>query len=145
MEFFLKGLNPFKIQTIFKLDLFPRFVYKNPFGIWISFQKKSCSFWIYLPTNKVWKFLDNRMCNFCIFQAWISSNIEKRILNRFLGQPTVPCSPPMLNGPDPSAKAHSHLASASAVLTPLMHSTRPDIRHRSRCPPVSPPDRCHCP
>jgi hypothetical protein len=33
MEFFLKGLNPFKIQTKFKLDLFPRYLFQKPVGI----------------------------------------------------------------------------------------------------------------
>jgi hypothetical protein len=33
MEVFLKGLNPFKIQTNFKLDLFLGFLFQNPVGI----------------------------------------------------------------------------------------------------------------
>jgi hypothetical protein len=31
--FFLKGLNPFKIQTKFKLDLFPEFLIQIMLGI----------------------------------------------------------------------------------------------------------------
>jgi hypothetical protein len=33
MEFFSKGLKPFKIQASLKFDLFPRFVHQNPEGI----------------------------------------------------------------------------------------------------------------
>jgi hypothetical protein len=33
MEFFLKGLNPFNIQTEFNGDLFPGFLIQSPFGI----------------------------------------------------------------------------------------------------------------
>jgi hypothetical protein len=33
MEIFLKCLNPYKIQTIFKIDLIPRFLIQNPLGI----------------------------------------------------------------------------------------------------------------
>jgi hypothetical protein len=33
MDFFLKGLNPFKIQTCFKLEFFLEFIILNPFGI----------------------------------------------------------------------------------------------------------------
>jgi hypothetical protein len=40
MKFFLKGLNPFEIQTKSKLDLFPVFLFQNSFVIWDPFQKK---------------------------------------------------------------------------------------------------------
>jgi hypothetical protein len=32
MRFFSKGLNPFKIQTKFKFELFPRYLIKNSEG-----------------------------------------------------------------------------------------------------------------
>jgi hypothetical protein len=40
-----KGLNHFKIQVSLKLDLFPGFLFQNPFGIWVSSQKESWSSW----------------------------------------------------------------------------------------------------
>jgi hypothetical protein len=45
---FAKGLNPFKIQTRFKLDLLMNFIIQNPesFGSWAN--------------RKVWKILDFR-------------------------------------------------------------------------------------
>jgi hypothetical protein len=33
VEFFIKGLNPFKIQTNFKLDFLPGYLIPNPFRI----------------------------------------------------------------------------------------------------------------
>jgi hypothetical protein len=33
MEFFLKGLNPFKIQARFEFELFPGFLIQNPEGV----------------------------------------------------------------------------------------------------------------
>jgi hypothetical protein len=44
MEFFLKDLNPFKIETKFKFELIPGFLIQNPFGIRPFFEKESCSF-----------------------------------------------------------------------------------------------------
>jgi hypothetical protein len=43
MEFFLKGLNSFKIQTSFKLDFLLKFIIQNPegFGSWAK--QESCS------------------------------------------------------------------------------------------------------
>jgi hypothetical protein len=34
MEFFPKGLNPFKIQANLIFDLFPGFLIQNPFRFW---------------------------------------------------------------------------------------------------------------
>jgi hypothetical protein len=48
MEFFPKGLNPLKIQTKFKFDLFHEFLIQIMLAIWISTQKESYSFWIYI-------------------------------------------------------------------------------------------------
>jgi hypothetical protein len=44
MKFFLKGLDPFKMQTNFKLDLLPEFVIQILLGIWTSSQMESSSF-----------------------------------------------------------------------------------------------------
>jgi hypothetical protein len=49
MKFLLKGLNPYKIQISFKLDLFLEFIIKNPEGIGSWAKKEICSIWIYLP------------------------------------------------------------------------------------------------
>jgi hypothetical protein len=59
MEFFLKGLNSFKIQIIFILDLFLEFIIQNPegFGSWTK--KETCSICNYLPPCQVSKLLDN--------------------------------------------------------------------------------------
>jgi hypothetical protein len=45
IEFFLKGLNHFKIQTSFKLEFLLEFLIQNPkgFGSWAK--KESCSIW----------------------------------------------------------------------------------------------------
>jgi hypothetical protein len=69
MRFFSKCLNPFKIQTIFKLDLFFKFIIQNPegFGSWTK--KKICSIEIYLPPCKIWEFLDLRKMVFSIFDV----------------------------------------------------------------------------
>jgi hypothetical protein len=58
MDFFLKGLNPFKIQTYFKLEFFLEFIILDPFGILTHSHKESCFFTIYLPPCQVWKFLE---------------------------------------------------------------------------------------
>jgi hypothetical protein len=55
--FFPKGLNPFKIQSSFKLEFLLEFIIKNLFGIWTPSQKENCSFWIYQPSGKVVKML----------------------------------------------------------------------------------------
>ncbi len=43
MRFFLKGLNPVKIQTKFKFELFPEFLIQNPEGFGSGTKKESCS------------------------------------------------------------------------------------------------------
>jgi hypothetical protein len=44
MDFFQKGLNLFKIQVSLKLDLFPGFLFQNPFGI-LYHHSKFGKFW----------------------------------------------------------------------------------------------------
>jgi hypothetical protein len=90
MEFMLKGLNPFKIQINFKLDLFSRFLFQNPFGIQTSFQKESCSFPFYLLACKVWKFLEFQKWPFHILHIWIGLIFRKFLVDYLPGQPTVP-------------------------------------------------------
>jgi hypothetical protein len=58
MEFFPKDLNPFKIQTILKVDLLPEFLIQIMLGIWTSSQKHIYSFLIYLLQCQVLKFLE---------------------------------------------------------------------------------------
>jgi hypothetical protein len=55
MRFFPNGLNPFKIQTSFKLDLFLEFIMKNPEGFGSWDKKEICCIWIYLPPCNVWE------------------------------------------------------------------------------------------
>jgi hypothetical protein len=58
MRFLPKGLNPIKIQTSFKLDLFLEFI----------IQKVICSIWNYITPCQVCKFLDVRRVSFCNFK-----------------------------------------------------------------------------
>jgi hypothetical protein len=43
MIFFLKDLNPFKIQTKFKVDLFLNFIIQNLEEFWSLVKNKICS------------------------------------------------------------------------------------------------------
>jgi hypothetical protein len=85
MEFFLNGLNPFKIQTKFKCSLFPKILIQILFWIWTSSHKESCYFYIYLPLGQFWKFLENKKCNVCVLQAWSSLISEKNFSRIFTG------------------------------------------------------------
>jgi hypothetical protein len=53
MEFFSKGLNPFKIQANLIFDLFPVFLIQNPceFGSWAKVEV--CLLGIYLSTCQI--------------------------------------------------------------------------------------------
>jgi hypothetical protein len=68
MEFSLKGLNPFKIQTNFKLNLLPQFLIQIMFYIWTSSKIEIYSFQIHLVACKVWKFLELRNYPFIFFK-----------------------------------------------------------------------------
>jgi hypothetical protein len=48
MNFFLKGLSPFKIQSSFKLDFVMEFIIENPKRIGSRAKKETCSIQIYL-------------------------------------------------------------------------------------------------
>jgi hypothetical protein len=43
MRFLPEGLNPFKIQTMFKVDLFPNFIIQNIERFWSLAKKEICS------------------------------------------------------------------------------------------------------
>jgi hypothetical protein len=43
MRFLPEGLNPFKIQTRFKVDLFPNFIIQNLEEFWSLVKNKICS------------------------------------------------------------------------------------------------------
>jgi hypothetical protein len=43
MRFLPEGLNPFKIQTRFKVDLFSNFILQNLERFWSFSKKKICS------------------------------------------------------------------------------------------------------
>jgi hypothetical protein len=77
MEFSLKGLNPFKIQTKFKCILVPEILIQLLLGVWTSFQKESSSFWNYQPHGKVWKIWRTWGTTFVFLQVWSSWNIGK--------------------------------------------------------------------
>jgi hypothetical protein len=91
MEFFLKGFNPLKIKTKFKLDLFLVFLFQHPLGIWTHLQKVICSFWRYRSDYKVWKFLEPWKYPFPILQfgsVWIEldNHLKKFTRPRLLQQ-----------------------------------------------------------
>jgi hypothetical protein len=69
LEFLAKGLNSFKIQASFKLELFLGFIMQNPeeFVCWAK--QEICSVCIYLPLCKVWEFLDLSKMVFTIFEV----------------------------------------------------------------------------
>jgi hypothetical protein len=67
MRFFPKGLNPFKIQAGFKLDLFLEILIQNPEGFGSWNKKETFYFCIYLPPYQVLNFfyiLKVMICNF---------------------------------------------------------------------------------
>jgi hypothetical protein len=43
MRFLAEGLNPFKIETRFKLDMFPNFIIENLERFWSLAIKEICS------------------------------------------------------------------------------------------------------
>jgi hypothetical protein len=53
MKFFPKGLNPFKIQTIFNFGLIPRFLIYNPEGIGSRAKNERCSLMSSISPQKV--------------------------------------------------------------------------------------------
>jgi hypothetical protein len=79
MRFFPKGLNTFKIQTIFKLDLLLNFIFQNPERFGSSDKKEIYLFWIDLPPCQVWRFFEIRRVVFCIFELGALELIGKRI------------------------------------------------------------------
>jgi hypothetical protein len=68
MIFFPKGLNPFNIQTRFKLEFVLEFIIQNPerIGSWAT--KETCSISIYLQPCHVWQFLDIKKFKFCFWK-----------------------------------------------------------------------------
>jgi hypothetical protein len=58
MRFLPKGLNPFKIQVRFKLEVLMNFIIQNLERFGSSPKKKVCSISSYLRPCEVWKFLD---------------------------------------------------------------------------------------
>jgi hypothetical protein len=68
LRFFLKGLNPFKMQIKFKFYIIFKFVIQNLFQFWNFTQKESCSissvnselFMIFRGTGIGLKFFENR-------------------------------------------------------------------------------------
>jgi hypothetical protein len=69
MRFLPEGLNTFKIQTKFKVDLFPNFIIKNLERFWSLTKTKICSIWSSLSTYKILKFLELCKYRFLILQV----------------------------------------------------------------------------
>jgi hypothetical protein len=68
MEFFLKGLNTFKVQASLKFDLLPKFLIQNPEGFGGRAKRESCSFWSILSPCNVWKFWNSRINLFLFYK-----------------------------------------------------------------------------
>jgi hypothetical protein len=69
MEFFPKGLNPFKIQANLIFDLFPGFLIQNPFRFWSWSKKENCSPSSLLPSQKVASCLNQGSYGFSDFKV----------------------------------------------------------------------------
>jgi hypothetical protein len=65
MRFLQNGLNPFKIQTRFKVNLFPNFIIQNLERFWSLAKKEICS----ISTCQILKFLEFCKCRFLILQV----------------------------------------------------------------------------
>jgi hypothetical protein len=97
LGFFPWCLNPFKIQTRFKLDLLQNFIIQNMerFGSWTK--EDNCSIWISISAWKVWRIFSNRKIRLCIFELGaFDVNWKIRWLKgkeTVWGQPTWPTQP----------------------------------------------------
>jgi hypothetical protein len=69
MRFFPEGLNPFKIQTRFKVDLILNFIIQIIERFWSWIKKEICSILSNLSTYQFWKFLEFLKYRFLIFQV----------------------------------------------------------------------------
>jgi hypothetical protein len=69
MEFSLKGLKPFKIQTKFKIYFLPEIVIQNPFWFWSWGKKENCSPSSLLPSQKVTPCLNQGSYGFSDFKV----------------------------------------------------------------------------
>jgi hypothetical protein len=69
MRFLPEGLNPFKIQTRFKVDLFPNFIIQNLERFWSLAKKEICSICSDLSTCQIMKFLEFCKYQFLILQV----------------------------------------------------------------------------
>jgi hypothetical protein len=71
MRFLPDGLNPFKIQRMFKVDLFLNFIIQNLERFWSLTKKESYSIWSSISTCQILKFLEFCKYRFLILQIWI--------------------------------------------------------------------------
>jgi hypothetical protein len=81
LGYFPSGLNPFKIQTKFTMDLIPKILIQLLLGISISSQKENCSFRSILPLAKfgnLWT--SGRLC-FCNLKFECSNQWEIYLVN----------------------------------------------------------------
>jgi hypothetical protein len=69
MELLPKGLNPFKIQTKFKIYFLPEIVIQNPFRFWSWGKKENCSPSSLLPSKKVTPCLNQGSYGFSDFKV----------------------------------------------------------------------------
>jgi hypothetical protein len=145
MEFFPKGLNPFKFQFRFNLVWLPEFWIQILLGIWTSSQKESGSFCIHLSPCEVRKLLFIMKTVFCIFKVGAFEFIWK-IFWMVIGPVHLCCSAhgaasghwsywpeptPAWNGSRPSAHALEH-SNGARPRAPV--SGRPSARTRSAPP-----------
>jgi hypothetical protein len=122
MEVLPKGLNLFKVQSVFELEFLLNFIIQNPRrkGSWAK--KDVCLFWIYPSTCQIWKFLELSKRVICIFETrtleFIGKEVNKRNsvngLTPFTVRPSPvsdrPKTPPIGPGPTrPPAACLSHV------------------------------------
>jgi hypothetical protein len=68
MRFLPKGLNPFKIQTRFKVDLLQKFIIQNLETFWSWEKRKFIHFELFCNHAKFGEFWATGRPSFCIFQ-----------------------------------------------------------------------------
>jgi hypothetical protein len=97
MKFLPKDLNPFNIQSDFKLGFLLNFIIQNPGRIGSWAKKDVCLFWIYPSTCQIWKFFELSKKVICIFETRALEFIGKEVNKR----KSVNGRPPSLCGPAP--------------------------------------------
>jgi hypothetical protein len=121
IRFFQTGLNPFKIQGIFKFEFVLEFVTWNPEGISCCAKNKSYSLCFKLSLCKIWRILDIEKPLF-----WISNFKRLKILEiRIELGPACQSEPPSNRAPGrwPHACAIAASHAPGAWAPPVMCAT----------------------